>query len=669
MNDKHEHRCNKDSQVYVRAYDSELWGWMMLHIYYQLAALVLTIMIAVLFAFKTRLLFDTDKAFSHLLLNILVVIILDIIAVYAMELCADGALAGPIAQWIGRAFMLSVVSVGYFSSRYTFVAIRSSAKNDFTLKNANVLPIVFCVVVAFFTDVNVQEQGSSDILYFNGSFVYISFLILVLYLLFSAMIIFSHRKQMEKQYFISATVFMVIIFCSVLITFFNPHYKILTFTMAIALLFMYLEMENPDDYVDCISGALNDYAFRKWGENLLKDRTEIGIFIVSVTEDGYIRKKIGNSEYERMLREMKQQMVKLRMGKVFRLDSGEFVYVVKSPEKESVIYEEMVEIISDISDRYAGLPADKVRYGVIPSLAQYSDMLAFSQDLRFFLKHLKTLSGDALHKLDDEALKVKNEEDFIVLSLKSAILENRIMVYYQPIYSTAKQRYTTAEALIRIKDLDGNFMSPERFIPIAEQRGYILTLGHAVFENVCRFIREQDLEGKGFDYIEINISTVQCMQKGLASELVSIMKEYSISPGFINLEITETAAIKSENTLIKNMQRLIELGVSFSLDDYGSGYSNLDYVIRMPFYLVKLDKLLVWSSFEQAKTKVLLETSVEMFKQMQLKIVAEGVETKEQAMYLAELGVDYLQGYFFSKPVSEEEFIKLVNSNTRISLQ
>ena len=212
-------------------------------------------------------------------------------------------------------------------------------------------------------------------------------------------------------------------------------------------------------------------------------------------------------------------------------------------------------------------------------------------------------------------------------------------------------------------------MSPEVFIPIAEQRGYILTLGRAVFTNVCRFIREQNLEKSGFEYIEINLSTVQCMQERLSTVLVSIMKEYSISPAFINLEITETAAIQSEKTLMRNMQRLIQLGVAFSLDDYGSGYSNLDYVIRMPFNLVKLDKLLLWSSFENEKTKVLLETSGEMCKKMHLKIVAEGVETKEQALYLEDRGVQYLQGYYFSKPVPEDAFIQIVANNTRRNLR
>ncbi len=642
----------------------------MINIYFQLAGLVLTMMVAVLFASKTRLLFDTDMAFAHLMISILTVTVLNIIAVYGMELYVNGKLAEAITLWGGKIYMLFAVLVGYFSLRYTLIVVHNPNEElpDKTLYLKALVPLVLCALAAFFSDVSVKEKGSDGILYFSGSFVYISYLTLIVYLLLCAVVIFRHRSKMERHYFISATAFSVIIFGSIIITFFNPYYKILTFTMALAILFMYLEMENPDDYVDCVSGALNEYTFQKWGEKLLRDRNEMGFFVISLSNADDIKKKMEASEYEFLLRDMKQQLVKLHFGKVFRLDSGEFVCTAKPSEERVIVLGSIMEVVQNLSEKYSGFSAREVRYGAIPSLLEYDDISDFFQDLRFFLRHLETMSKDTWHALDEETLHIKREEDFIVLSLKQAILNDEIMVYYQPIYSTAKQKYTTAEALIRIRDLNGQFMSPERFIPIAEQQGYILTLGHAVFENVCRFIRENNLEEKGFDYIEINISTVQCMQKGLAGELVSMMKKYSISPGFINLEITETTAVKSENTLLKNMQRLIELGVSFSLDDYGSGYSNLDYVIRMPFYLVKLDKLLVWSSFEQEKTRVLLETSVEMFQQMHLKIVAEGVETKEQALYMAGLGVDYLQGYYFSKPVSEAEFLSLVYTNPRKTL-
>lgn len=640
----------------------------MINIYYQLAGLVLTIMIAILFASKTKLLFDTDRAFSCLLMNILVALTMDIVAVYFMELYTNDMISQFVVQCLCKLFLISLVSVGWLTMKYTGIVVRKEQKAGIFLSHANVIPLCIFMAAGLFLNLEVKERGSSGVLYCSGAYATLAYVMILVYLALCVVIVLRNRRSMEMRYFVSAITFAMLILGAAVLTLCFPNLKIVSFTMALALLFMYLEMENPDDYVDRVSSALNEYAFQRWGEKLLLAHEEVKAFVVLLPELDYLKKKMGVIDYGVMLTELTQKIIKLHMGKVFRLDSGEFVYVVKTSEQENMVYQELVDIVEYISEKQPVLRADGVKYGLIPTFEGYEDIISLSQDLRFFIKHLKTLSAETLHVLDEDALNVKNEEDFIVLSLKRAIAENEILVYYQPIYSTAKQRFATAEALIRIKDLNGKFMSPEVFIPIAEQRGYILTLGHAVFENVCRFIRQQDLEQRGFDYVEINLSTVQCMQKGLDSELISIMKEYSISPGFINLEITETAAIQSEKTLMKNMQKLIQLGVSFSLDDYGSGYSNLDYVIRMPFYLVKLDKLLVWSSFEHEKTKVLLETSVKMFKKMHLKIVAEGVETQAQALYLEDMGVDYLQGYYFSKPVSEEEFIQIVANNTRRNL-
>lgn len=629
--------------------------------------MVLTIMIAVLFCAKTKLLFDTDRAFSYLMTSILAAILANMISVYLMALWDNQLMSERLTLWSGRIYLLCMVCVAFFALNYAKVAIVGRKKKNRTAVMANVSFLLLFFLAGFFLHIQIGKKD--EILYFYGGYVRLAYGMLMLYLLLCILLVLKYRKHIERRYFISVITFTLMILITVVLVLVFSRVEFLSFAMALALLFMFLEMENPDDYVDSDSGALNEHAFRKWGQRLFQNKPGMRLLIISIPEADYIKKKLGVSDFNNLFAEIAQQTQKLHIGKVFRLDSGEFVCVVKAVEKEEALFPAVSAIIHGLSERYAGISPESVRYGMIPSLENYADMESFLQDFRFYLKHLCTLSGDVLHILDEYVLDEKNEEDFVVLSLKQAILNDEIMVYYQPIYATAKQRFTTAEALIRIKDLNGKFMSPELFIPIAERRGYILTLGHAVFEKVCRFIKEQSLEERGFSYIEINLSTVQCMQKGLASELVSIMKEYSISPGFINLEITETAAIKSEKILMKNMQRLLQLGVSFSLDDYGSGYSNLDYVVRMPFYLVKLDKLLVWDSFKKEKTRVLLETSVEMLKHMQIKIVAEGVETMEQAVYLENIGVDYLQGYYFSKPICEEEFIKIVDNNTRIKLQ
>ena len=138
------------------------------------------------------------------------------------------------------------------------------------------------------------------------------------------------------------------------------------------------------------------------------------------------------------------------------------------------------------------------------------------------------------------------------------------------------------------------------------------------------------------------------------------MKKYNVDYNQINLEITETALAQNQDILAENMKKISEMGLSFSLDDYGTGYSTITYMMTLPFKIVKIDKSILWSSFENEKAMIALCASVNMIKDMQMEIVVEGVESEEMADKLAELGCDFLQGFYFSRPLPEEEFVKFL---------
>ncbi len=243
-------------------------------------------------------------------------------------------------------------------------------------------------------------------------------------------------------------------------------------------------------------------------------------------------------------------------------------------------------------------------------------------------------------------------------AISRALKHGGFSVCYQPIYSIKKDRFESAEALIRLYDKKLGYISPDEFIPIAEKNGTILQIGLYVFDEVCRFIKKQNLQTYGIDYVEINLSVVQCMQRELSKQLVRIMKYYQVRSEQINLEITESAVVEEPERLKENMRILCEEGIQFSLDDYGSGYSNMNAVVSLPLSYVKLDRSIVWSAFENSRAYIAMTSSIEMFKKMNLKVIAEGIETIEQSRRLSELGCDYLQGYYYSKPLPEGEFLQ-----------
>lgn len=251
--------------------------------------------------------------------------------------------------------------------------------------------------------------------------------------------------------------------------------------------------------------------------------------------------------------------------------------------------------------------------------------------------------------------------------LKHAIDTHEIDVFYQPIYDTKKKKYLSAEALVRLRDKETiGFISPEEFIPVAEGNGLIIKLGDMIFDKICQFISESNLKSYGIEYIEINLSGVQCMDLELPDRLKQTMDHYQISPEYFNFEITETVSMNGLKMLEQNMHILRNMGSSFSMDDFGTGYSNLVQIAEMVFELIKLDKALVWSYFngKEKKSTILFEHIVWMLKELNIQIVAEGVETKEQAEQLSNMGIDYLQGYYYSKPAQESAFLGVLKRAT-----
>ena len=187
----------------------------------------------------------------------------------------------------------------------------------------------------------------------------------------------------------------------------------------------------------------------------------------------------------------------------------------------------------------------------------------------------------------------------------------------------------------------------------------MIPIGDFVLESVFRFISENDLRELGLSYIELNLSVAQCLQGDLSDKILALEKKYHVNPEYVNLEITETTYENIGDTTDMNIKRLSENGFSFSLDDYGTGYSNMQRISRLPLKIIKIDKTMVDDMDNNAGMSVMLNT-VSLMKDIRKEIVCEGVETAEQLERLEGLGVDFIQGYYFSKPLPADNFISFI---------
>ena len=247
-------------------------------------------------------------------------------------------------------------------------------------------------------------------------------------------------------------------------------------------------------------------------------------------------------------------------------------------------------------------------------------------------------------------------------ALKKAVSERNIILNFQPIYSIKEKKTVSAEALLRVECEELKGVSPEEYIPIAEKTGVIREIGLYVFEETCRFLSKPEIKSSSIRFVELNLSVYQLMYGDLIDCFESIRKKYDIPSSMINLEITESAAALEDEVISEQLEKLFNLGYSLSLDDFGTGYSNLIRMMGSHYRNVKIDKSILWSISRDGRDLDLLTNVVSFVKQRGFDVIQEGVETKEEFDLVVKCGCDYVQGFYFSRPISESKLIEYLKS-------
>ena len=245
--------------------------------------------------------------------------------------------------------------------------------------------------------------------------------------------------------------------------------------------------------------------------------------------------------------------------------------------------------------------------------------------------------------------------------LKKAVFNRDFYMCYQPQYYAGNRRLRGVEALIRWKDEDSRLISPATFIPVAEKNGSIITIGSWVVEESVKQYAAWRKQF-GFPFImSINISALQYKRGDFVDSLVEVLKRYQVSPSEIELEITESVLIDDFRAGSERLKVLRGYGIRISLDDFGTGFSSLSYLKKLPIDTLKIDKSFIDTVMTDSATRVITESIINMVKSLGFESIAEGVEEAQQYEYLHAIGCDVIQGYLFSKPLSPQEFEMVLN--------
>ena len=259
-------------------------------------------------------------------------------------------------------------------------------------------------------------------------------------------------------------------------------------------------------------------------------------------------------------------------------------------------------------------------------------------------------------KLRDELLR----QQAIIDSMETALKEGQFLVYLQPKYRIWDENLAGAEALVRWKHPEWGFQSPAEFIPLFEKNGFITKLDQFVWDKTCFYLRKWDEEGYPPIPVSVNVSRADIYHADIADIMMRTVTKYGLTPSRLHLEITESAYTEDPGQIIETVRHLRELGFVIEMDDFGSGYSSLNMLNQMPIDILKLDMQFVQSETAKPMDQGILQLIMELARRMHLSVVAEGVETKTQLDRLSETGCEYVQGYYFARPMPEGEFETLM---------
>ena len=252
---------------------------------------------------------------------------------------------------------------------------------------------------------------------------------------------------------------------------------------------------------------------------------------------------------------------------------------------------------------------------------------------------------------------IQNKLD-IDMALHNAIEKNEIYMVFQPQYDLKTKQIISVEALVRWENDELGFVPPDKFIPIAEDSGTIVSLGYFIFEESCKAYKKMCENNLNIKQIAINVSSIQFKEPHLLETFISIAKRHNIEPSEIEIEITERFIMEHTIANINMMQNFRNYGFKISIDDFGTGYSSMSYLKQLPVDTIKIDKSFVDDIEHNSSDNAIIEAIIALSKTLGYSIVAEGIETKEQEEFLERVHCDIGQGYLFSKPLSYDDLIQ-----------
>ncbi len=622
-----------------------------------LPSLLVLAVVLIFYFVRPRLPNRLNGTFLFLIVSDIATIFTDILATRADN--AYQSLPLWLVSALNLLFFVAYILRSFLFLRFAVVLVKQDRVGFAWLRVLSYFVFLVSEIIVFSSPLTGAVYTVDAMGYHRGPLYVILSLSSFVFLILGICLLLRFRKRIRKSALISAMAYHVILIAGNVVRILLPQYLVMNVFCLLAILVIFLAFENPDLYITDRGRAFNTRAFTDWLDDPQhrKNSRVLGFAIRNYNDE---RSMYGGVQMDQglgmMIAWLGKQFPNLLL---FYLRGGNFCVAGHEDADWEHIRGQILERFQDswqaesvdlnlsatcveirLSDRTDS--PDRIVNTLIYALDEAGDSADIEQTL-----------------MSEETLRTIDRQIEIKRYLDTALENNAVEVFFQPIVDSHTHQIVAAEALARIRNDRGELVPPGLFIPIAEKNGTINLLGEQVMRKVCAFIRTYDIHGMGLRWINVNLSPIQCMHSNLPGLFASILREYGVLAEQIHLEITEESMINYTKQE-KQIESLLQFGFQLSLDDYGSGFSNLHQVKKIAFSNIKLDMKIVWDYFSSRDT--LLPSLVQAFRQLGFSITAEGIETQEMAEAMEDIGCDYLQGYAFSKPLPIDDFAKVLRS-------
>ncbi len=419
---------------------------------------------------------------------------------------------------------------------------------------------------------------------------------------------------------------------------------------------------------DTLTGIYKRSMFEEQTQKMIEKNPDIDYMVLHVDIHKFqvYNSIFGMKEGDRLLCYIAEQISKMARkiapATYCRLEADAFCICQRAQDKEEV--QRKLDIFRKNLQNY------KTDYDLLPNLGIYyiedrnipvSNMIDWA---KMASKECKGSYIQNYHVYTDEMRKGILREQALVNNMEQAMKREQFVLYLQPKYGLENYKMRGAEVLVRWKEPTEGMISPGEFIPIFEKNGLIMKLDYYIWEQSCKLLRRWLDEGKDPLPVSVNVSRVSMYNPRIVEEIHKLVLKYDIPVDLFHLELTESAYTTNPDAIMTAMDKLHEYGFVILMDDFGSGYSSLNVLKDIEVDLLKLDMKFMSNSKNRERSESIVANVVRLAKDLKLPVIAEGVETKEQTEFLRGIGCEYVQGYYFAKPVPVMDYEKLAFFDT-----